>query len=110
MEGSDIEYFKDIETYKEGNKIPLFCRAKIIKIDSEYHNKIGEITGYVDSKYSLNISQNDVAGFNNNIIFNNEIFYENELHLLDKGLNSPYVINIVKFKIIIQNYLHCCNK
>ena len=101
MEGSDIEYFKDVETYREDNVIPLYCRAKIIKIDSEYHNKIGEITGYVDSKYSLNISQNDVAGFNNNIIFNNESFYKNELELLDKGLNSPYIVNIEEIKSII---------
>jgi len=101
MEGSDIEYFKDVETYREDNEIPLYCRAKIIKIDSEYHNKIGEITGYVDGKYSLNISQNDVAGFNNNIIFNNESFYKNELELLDKGLNSPYIVNIEEIKSII---------
>ena len=49
----------------------------------------------------LNISQNDVAGFNNNIIFNNENFYKNELELLDKGLNSPYIINIELIKSII---------
>ena len=102
MEGSDIEYFKDVETYKEGNEIPLFCRAKIKKIDSEYYNKIGEINGYEDGKYSLNISQNDVAGFNNNIIFNNESFYKNELELLDKGLNSPYIVNIEEIKTILR--------
>ena len=102
LEGSDIKYFSDVETYKEGNEIPLYCRAKIKKIDSEYHNKIGEISGYVDGKYSLNISQNDVAGFNNNIIFNNESFYKNELELLDKGLNSPYIVKIEKIKSIIS--------
>lgn len=103
MEGSNIEYFNDVETYKEENNIPLYCRAKIKKLDSEYYNKIGEINGYVNGKYSLNISLNDVAGFNNNIIFNNESFYENELELLDKGLNSPYLTNIENIKIIIQN-------
>jgi hypothetical protein len=102
MEGSDIEYLKDVETYKEENDIPLYCRAKIKKIDSEYYNKIGEITKYENGKYSLNISQNDVAGFNNNIVFNNENFYENELDLLDRGLNSPYIINIEEIKNIIK--------
>ncbi len=102
MEGSNIEYFKDVETYKEDNEIPLYCRAKIIKIDSKYYNKIGEIIGYKDDKYSLNISQNDVAGFNNNIIFNNESFYKNELELLDKGLNSPYIVNIEEIKSILR--------
>jgi hypothetical protein len=102
MEGSDIEYFNNVETYKEENKIFLYCRAKIKKIDSEYYNKIGEIIGYENSKYSLNISKNDVAGFNNNIIFNNENFYENELELLDKGLNSPYIVNIEEIKSILR--------
>jgi hypothetical protein len=104
MEGSSIEYFKDVNTYKKGKEIPLYCRAKIIKEDSEYYNKIGEITGYENGKYSINISQNDVAGFNNNIKYNNENFYEKELDLLDKGLNSPYFINIKKLiKIIEKN-------
>lgn len=102
MEGSNIEYFNDIETYKEENKISLFCRARIIKEDSQYYNNIGEIYEYSNKKYSLNISQNDVAGFNNNITYNNESFNENELELLDKGLNSPYIVNIDKLKSIIE--------
>jgi capsular polysaccharide biosynthesis protein len=102
MEGSDIQYFNDVETYKEGNNIPLYCRAKIIKEDSEYYNKIGEINGFSNGKYSLNISQNDVAGFNNSITYNNENFYEKELYLLDKGLNSPYITNIEELIKIIE--------
>ena len=102
MEGSDIQYFNDVETYKEENNIPLYCRAKIKKIDSEYYNKIGEIFAYENGKYSLNISQNDIAGFNNDIIYNNESFNKNELELLDKGLNSPYIVNINKLMKIIQ--------
>ena len=43
-----------------------------------------------------------VAGFNNNIIFNNENFYENELELLDRGLNSPYIVNIEEIKSILR--------
>lgn len=96
MEGSDIEYFNSVETYKQDNEVPLYCRAKIIKKQSEYYNKIGEIISYENEKYTLNISQNDVAGFNNNILFNNENFYKYELELLDKGLNSPYFIDIPK--------------
>ena len=102
MEVSNIEYFYDVKTYKESNEIPLYCRAKIIKIDSEYYNKIGEIIRYKNDKYSLNISQNDVVGFNNDVIFNNESFFENELELLDKGLNSPYIVNIDEIKRILR--------
>jgi hypothetical protein len=110
MEGSNIEYFNDIETYKEENKISLYCRARIIKEDSQYYNNIGEIYEYSNKKYSLNISQNDIVGFNNNIIYNNESFYENELELLDKGLNSPYIVNIDKLKSIIEKKIKYMNK
>ena len=97
MEHTDIFYFNEVETYKEDNSIPLFCRAKIL-ITGKYKDKIGEIIDYnsLNNKYQLNISSNDVAGFNNDILFEKEWFYMEEFHLLDKGLNSPYVVDINK--------------
>jgi hypothetical protein len=53
---------------------------------NQYNNK--------NNKYLINISNNDIAGFNNNIKFNNEWFLFDEFKLLDNGLNSPYIINI----------------
>ncbi len=94
METSDFNYFNDIQTYKEDNTIPLYCRAKITNKNSPFYNKIGEITEYSNKKYKLNISNNDVAGFNNLLSFDSELFSDLELELLDKGLNSPYFVNI----------------
>ena len=98
MEHTNIKYFYDVNTYLENNKIPLYCRVKIIDNKSEYFKKYGEISEYnkENNKYLVNISNNDIAGFNNNIKFNNEWFLENDFKLLDNGLNSPYVININK--------------
>jgi hypothetical protein len=96
MEHTNIIYFHDIQTYLEDNKIPLYCRIIITNKESKYFNKCGEISEYNKSynKYLINISNNDVAGFNNLILFENELFNENEFKLLDKGLNSPYIVNL----------------
>ena len=104
MENTDITYFYDINTYKEENKIPLHCRVKIINKISAYYEKYGEISEYnkENDTYLVNISNNDIAGFNNLIAFNNDYFNESEFELLDNGLNSPYITNISKLlKIII---------
>jgi hypothetical protein len=96
MEHTNINYFNGITTYLENNKIPLYCRVIITNQESKYFNKCGEISEYNkdNDKYLINISNNDVAGFNNLILYENELFNETEFKLLDKGLNSPYVVNI----------------
>ena len=94
METSDFYYFYDTQIYKEDNEVPLYCRVKIINNDSIYYNKIGEIIEYSNNKYKLNISNNDIAGFNNLLTYNSDNFYKEELELIDNGLNSPYYVNI----------------
>lgn len=98
MESSDITYFDKVSVYKEKNEIPLFCRATI-----KEDEKIGEIIEYDEStgNYLLNISKNDVAGFNNSIEFNKKWSSIDEFDLLDKGLNSPYQVDIDELLKII---------
>jgi hypothetical protein len=101
MEHTDIQYIYDVKTYLEDNKIPLYCRVKISDSSSEYFEKYGEICEYnnENNQYLVNISNNDVAGFNNNIQFKNNWFHESEFILLDNGLNSPYNVDINKLLI-----------
>ena len=98
MEHTIIKYVYDVKTYQEDNKIPLYCRTNIIDCASIYFEKYGEICDYnkENNKYLINISNNDVAGFNNNIKFNNAWFLEIQFKLLDNGLNSPYLVDINK--------------
>jgi hypothetical protein len=98
MEHTDIKYVYDVNTYLEDNKIPLYCRVNIIDKKSKYYQKYGEISQYnkENNKYLVNISNNDVAGFNNSIEFDNKWFKDNEFKLLDNGLNSPYILDINK--------------
>lgn len=95
LENSNLIYFNDIKTYKISN-ISLYCRVKL-KSDG----KIGEIIDYINNKYLINLSNNDVAGFNNLIEYKKILLDENDFILLDNGLNSPYVIEIDKLIIII---------
>ena len=89
LELSNCIYFDDVKTYTQDNLIPLFCRVKINSTD-----KIGEIIEYSNNKYLINISDNDIVGFNNNLKYKNEWFSEKDFTLIDNGLNSPYIVNI----------------
>ena len=119
MENTQIQYFYEtnvfIDNFKKQNtneyqnkqEIPLYCRVQITDPDNMFYNKIGEIIEYcennsdIDSdnnykninKYKVALSNNDVAGFNNNHSFLNVIFNKDEFKLLDKGLNSPYIFD-----------------
>lgn len=97
IEHTNFIYFNEVETYKECHEqlMPLFCRVKII-IDGKYANKIGEIIEYDNllNKYKINVSNNDIAGFNNEFIYETEWFEISEFILLDEGLNSPYLVNV----------------
>lgn len=103
MEHTNIKYIYDVKTYLEDNKIPLFCRVKIIDVKSIYFEKYGEISKYNkdNDKYLVNIFNNDIAGFNNVIKFDNEWFLESEFILLDNGLNSPYLVDMNKILQIL---------
>ena len=103
MEHTNIIYFDNIKTYLENNKIPLYCRVIITNKKSKYFNKCGEISEYnkENNKYLVNISNNDVAGFNNLILFENNLFNEDEFKLLDKGLNSPYIVNLESLFVLL---------
>lgn len=107
MEHTDITYFNEVETYKEANTIPLFCRVKITA-QGNYKEKHGEIVEYDNmvNKYKVNISNNDVAGFNNEATFENQWFFIEEFEILDKGLNSPYVVDIEKIISLIKKKFH----
>lgn len=89
MDHTNITYFNEVETYKENNEIPLYCRVKI-----NDNGQIGEITNFKDNKYLISLSNNDVAGFNDQCQFDLKWYSKNEFDLLDHGLNSPYTLNV----------------
>jgi hypothetical protein len=77
----------------------MYVRVKILDRTSLYYDKIGEIIDIninnIDT-YLVQLSNNDVAGFNNSIEFQKIMFHINQFELLDHGLNSPYTVDIDK--------------
>ena len=97
LENSNFEYFYDTNVNIANNCIlSLYIRVKITNKDNTHYNKIGEIIEGKDDIYKIALSNNDVAGFNNNIFFDNFEFKINEFEVLDNGLNSPYSFNYTK--------------
>ena len=89
LEKSNCHYFYGVHTYKMNDMVPLYSRIKVKSTE-----KIGEIVDYSEKEYVINISENDIAGFNNEKIFNKITLNINEFDIIDSGLNSPYIVEI----------------
>lgn len=76
----------------------LYTRVKIDNPSSSYHGCIGEIESYKDEMYSIKISKEGVAGFSQDFVFDTVELPETYLRPLDKGLNSPYLCDLDRFK------------
>jgi capsular polysaccharide biosynthesis protein len=96
MEHTNIKYYNETNIYKTTD-IPMFVRIKT------NNNFIGEIIDFdKDKGYLVNLSNNDVAGFNSSMNFKKEYLQPNEFKVLDNGLNSPFEINIKNFVNLVS--------
>jgi hypothetical protein len=102
MEGSNTNYFYNVTTYKESNPIPLYCRVTM-NSGTLYENIIGEIIGYNDGVYIIQLSNNDIPGFHNDNTYKTYECRDTEFTLLDNGLNSPYIVDIESLLHIVQS-------
>jgi hypothetical protein len=108
MDNTESSYFYDVHTYYEENTVPMYCRVKITASGNN-REKIGEIVDYKRDNdgelFLVNISRNDVAGFNNEVIFQQGWFNINEFEQLDEGLNSPYTIDVDKLLNMVRKII-----
>jgi len=91
MEHTNIQYVYDTKVESEPERYPLYIRVKEL-----IEGRVGEIVKVEPNGYWVQLSKNDVAGFNNSIEFEKAFFTQEQLQPLDKGLNSPYWVNIKK--------------
>ena len=85
LENTDYKYYYETKIYKkEENTHSIYSRVKIKDIKSKYFNKIGEIIDVENNKYKINISNNDIAGFNNKVKFESIICTKYDFDILDK--------------------------
>jgi hypothetical protein len=82
-------------------KIPLYSRVKVNKPGHSLNGCIGEVNRILTpTMVTVQLSSNDVAGFSQDFPMSEEIFEDTEVQPLDKGLNSPYTIDLT---IVEQN-------
>jgi hypothetical protein len=81
----------NISEHTEVTKIKKFMRVK-------FDDKVGEVVDIADDKVTINYSNIDLAGWNNEIKFEQIIKNIDNITPLDEGLNSEWVIDIKKLK------------
>ena len=74
-------------------KYSLYTRVRI-----KDTGLIGEVEGYKEKKVIVRLSKNDIAGFSQDFPLETEIFEEDNLEAIDNGLNSPYLVNLLKLE------------
>jgi capsular polysaccharide biosynthesis protein len=94
MNHTNVSYIKCCSLVNSGGKYTLYTRVK-------YKNLTGEIEAYDNGKYTIKISNNDVAGFSQDFKLDSIVVDEEELEAIDNGLNSPFVCDLEK----IESYI-----
>lgn len=81
----------NISKHTEVTKIKKFMRVK-------FEDKVGEVVDMEGDNVTINYSDIDVAGWNNEIEFKQIIKNVSNIIPLDEGLNSEWIIDIKKLK------------
>lgn len=88
--------YSDSCALAETGRIPSYTRVKVKQ--GEHTGCIGEVEGYEEvegtKRYTVALSQNDIAGFSQDFPLRHETFLEEDLEPLDGGLNSPFVCDV----------------
>jgi capsular polysaccharide biosynthesis protein len=84
---------------QHGGPWPLYTRVKEIA-----SGRIGEIEYWNEESktYSVNLSNNDVAGFSAGAEFEKKNLFPSEVEALDGGLNSPFLIHLTGLKLLFD--------
>jgi len=106
MDHTSIQYIYNTNMQILYNRLPMYVRVKITDSENQHYNKIGEIIDIqLDdlNSYLIQLSNNDVAGFNNSIDFQKIYFNKNQFELLDHGLNSPYTVDMCSLFSLLKD-------
>jgi hypothetical protein len=89
-----VNYIPFNDTYHESDdEFKLFMRVMI-------GNIVGEIIDIDSSTVTISYTKSTVAGWNKNIQYDTIIVLKRDVKKIDEGLNSPWNINMNKFKEI----------
>lgn len=98
MNHTTIVYSESTSHYEKNVKFQLYTRVKIINASNDYYGLVGEVESRNGTVYSVRLSSNDIAGFSQDFPLELKEFYESDLEGVDKGLNSPYICDLVQLE------------
>lgn len=101
MENTNILYSRSADLLPFTGKFSLYTRVKV-----KTTGFVGEVLECKDTQVRVALSGNDVAGFSQDFPMREEWFQEDELEALDKGLNSPFLVDIQKFESDLNTLLN----
>jgi hypothetical protein len=90
----NLNIFDDTK-HVENSEFKMFMRVK-------YNNIIGEITAINNNKITISYIDTPISGWNNDIEYKTIVVNNTECIKLDDGLNSPWKIDLNKFKKLIK--------
>jgi hypothetical protein len=90
----NLNIFDDTK-HVENSEFKMFMRVK-------YNNIIGEITAINNNKITISYIDTPISGWNNDIEYKTIVVNSTECIKLDDGLNSPWKIDLNKFKKLIK--------
>jgi hypothetical protein len=98
MNHTRIQYSESTTHYEKDVKFQLYTRVKVINASNDYYGLVGEVESRNGIIYSVRLSSNDIAGFSQDFPLEIKEFYESDLDGVDKGLNSPYICDLVQLE------------
>ena len=107
MDHTNIAYLSNC-THHLGHQpppFPLYSRILVIDQEHEYYDMIGETEewDHIEQKWTVRMSQNDVAGFAADRVFPCISFSPWQVSAIDQGLNSPYDCDISTLKAALSD-------
>ncbi len=94
MDHTNIEYVFDTFLI-DNRKIPVNTRVQIIDTRSEYFGLSGEVVGSVDTNtFKVQLGSETTTGWNSSEEYKIVPFHTEQLKQYDKGLNSPWIVDI----------------
>jgi len=99
VNGRFIYSYKNVQTYffDETFHTTDDKFKKYMRIYSLKNNIVGEVEEFISGRVKVNYTANIVAGWNAKLVLNSIWLNEDDCVSLDKGLNSPWKINLNDF-------------
>jgi hypothetical protein len=98
-----VDLYEDTQLDCLPGEIPKNVRVQIIDPLHPNYRSLGEIDSKVKDQYSIKLAKN-LIGFSQDEKYSKILVKKEQLKTLDKGINSPYFVNIKPLLTMLSDY------